>query len=411
LFIFDRKGKNMSGKERNKGDNLSGASLEAQLKKANHTTRSGKSKQNADASKPTRRWIAGLLLLSVIGAAGAGLNFFAADAEPEKTRNVSDDRPESALRTNGFVSNPASSPLQPSVEYIYAGDKLLAVEDANASAAPPAELAVWRPSSGTWWVMGGQFSQPATQAWGIAADTPVPADYDGDGKTDFCVFRESNGVWYVIKSSDGSQNYYYFGIGGDRPAAADFDGDGKSDPAIYRPSTGVWYIRQSSDNTIAVQQFGLASDIPVPADYDGDGRADISVWRDASAAFYVLKSTNRQLQHISFGQPGDKPVCGDYDGDGRADAAVRRNTFWYVLQSSNRQTAIYTWGNWNTDKAVQNDFDGDGKLDIAVWRASESAPGAVDVGTWYIRNSSTGQARIERWGVSGDIPVPAFYRR
>jgi hypothetical protein len=55
---------------------------------------------------------------------------------------------------------------QLSKEYVYAGSRLLAVEDANASAAPPADLAVWRPSTGGWWVLGGQGSQHVVQNWG-----------------------------------------------------------------------------------------------------------------------------------------------------------------------------------------------------------------------------------------------------
>jgi len=38
---------------------------------------------------------------------------------------------------------------------------------------------------------------------GSLGDTPVPGDYDGDGKTDIAVWRPDSGVWYIQKSSDG----------------------------------------------------------------------------------------------------------------------------------------------------------------------------------------------------------------
>ncbi|QQS32971.1 MAG: hypothetical protein IPM50_15215 [Acidobacteriota bacterium] len=79
--------------------------------------------------------------------------------------------------------NPFAAPLpnptpQLSKEYIYAsGSRLLAIEDANATAAPPADLAVWRPSNGMWMVMGQQGSQATNMQWGLSTDTPVPGDY------------------------------------------------------------------------------------------------------------------------------------------------------------------------------------------------------------------------------------------
>ena len=88
-------------------------------------------------------------------------------------------------------------PPQLSKEYIYAGSRLLAVEDANANVAPPADLAVWRPSNATWYVLGGPGSAQTVQGWGLTGDIPTPGDYDGDGKTDFAVFRPSDGNWIV----------------------------------------------------------------------------------------------------------------------------------------------------------------------------------------------------------------------
>ncbi|MGY2067595.1 pectinesterase family protein, partial [Blastococcus sp. SYSU DS0619] len=55
-----------------------------------------------------------------------------------------------------------------------------------------ADIAVFRPSTGQWFVEGG-----ATTYWGGTGDIAVPADYDGDGAADIAVFRPSTGQWFV----------------------------------------------------------------------------------------------------------------------------------------------------------------------------------------------------------------------
>jgi hypothetical protein len=362
-------------------------------------------------------WAVALVIFLSFGVFAGGLKYLEEDAQRQiAARGKSGNNQEQSFlsKINPFLPNPSPTPTpQLAKEYVYAGSRLLAVEDANANAAPPADLAVWRPGTGYWYVMGAGGTIQASQQWGSSTDKAVPGDYDGDGKTDFCVFRASAGTWFIIKSSSGSsytQEYYYFGTTGDLPRAADFDGDGKSDAAVYRPSNGTWYIRQSSTGNLVSQQFGISSDVPTPADYDGDGKADISVWRDSDAAFYTTRSGNQQLQVAQYGQTGDIPVPGDYDGDGKADYSVKRSNVWHILQSSNGQTQSITWA-LSTDLTVQNDYDGDGKVDVAVWRNADSSPGAGDAGNWYIRNSSTGQTRTEHWGTTGDFPVPALWRR
>ncbi len=318
--------------------------------------------------------------------------------------------------------NPLAAPLptpipQLSREYLYAGSRLLGVVDANAQEAPPADLAVWRPSSGVWWVMGPGGTQQATQAWGVSGDVPVPGDYDGDGKTDFSVFRPSTGTWYIVNSSTGGTGEFPFGSSGDIPAQADYDGDGKTDAAVFRPSNANWYILQSSGAGTITSQFGLGSDLPAPADYDGDGRADIGVWRGSNTAFYSVNSSNGLLQTPTLGQSGDKVVSADYDGDGKADYAIYNTTSanWHIRQSTtgtlmpNAQwgsagSSGCTGGSCPGEVPVQNDYDGDGKVDLATWRDSN--------GRWYIRQSASANSlRQVQWGVSGDIPVPAYYRR
>jgi hypothetical protein len=362
-------------------------------------------------------WMVAVIGFLALGTLGAGLKYLEEDATRELAKrasnkgNLNNQTEQSSLlnKLNPFLPTPTPVPTpQLSKELVYSGNRLLSVEDANATAsAPPADLAIWRPGSGEWWVMGRQGSQQVTQGWGINGDIPVPGDYDGDGKTDFSIFRPTTSTWWILRSSDGGYWSNSFGQSGDKTAQADFDGDGRTDVAILRPDTNTqlatWYIQRTSDGGTTILQFGLDTDTPAPADYDGDGRADIGVYRSSNNAFYSINSSSNQLQYPPPGQVGNKVVSADYDGDGKADYAVYNSSTanWSVRQSTNGQVVGTQWGAAN-DIAVQNDYDGDGKCDIAVWHND---------GTWTIKQSATNTTRTAHWGQAGDIPVPAFYRR
>lgn len=79
----------------------------------------------------------------------------------------------------------------------------------GANAQPPIDV----PGIGPAITVSGQ---TLTRAWGGGSDVPVPADYDGDGYANIAVWRPSNGVWYVIKR-DGSSTGVTMGVSGDIP--------------------------------------------------------------------------------------------------------------------------------------------------------------------------------------------------
>jgi hypothetical protein len=224
----------------------------------------------------------------------------------------------------------------------------------------------------TWYVRGvGRFLH------GMSNDTPVPGNFNGDGRDEVATFRESNNTWYV--SSLGS---FAFGTAGDLPVVGDYNGDGKDDIAVFRPSLNTWYIRG-----IGSFAFGTAGDIPVVGDYNGDGKDDIAVFRPSNSTWYI-----RGIGPSVYGTVGDIPVVADYNGDGKDDIAVFRpsNSTWYV-----RGIGPSLYGTVG-DLPVVGDYNGDGKDDIAVFRPSNSI--------WYIRGIGS-----FAFGTSGDIPVVADY--
>ncbi len=265
------------------------------------------------------------------------------------------------------------------------------------------DLAVWRPSTGTWYVNSYNHSPQLIQA-GSAGDVPLVGRFENSVPADYGTWRPSDGTWNIVLNGYPFSFQTQFGALGDIPFPADFNGDGLSDVAVWRPSTGTWITSWGINLAL-----GRSSDIPVAADFDGDGKVDTAVWRPSTGTWYVVPATSLLTSPgvpivTQWGLPGDIPVAADFDGDGKADYAVWRpsNGTWYIIPSTTSIPYTVQWG-LPGDIPVPHDYDLDGKTDIAVWRPSN--------GTWYIIPSATWVAYTVQWGAPGDIPAykPAGY--
>ncbi|MGB7921880.1 MAG: VCBS repeat-containing protein [Pyrinomonadaceae bacterium] len=299
-----------------------------------------------------------------------------------------------------------------------------------------ADLAVFRPSSGTWFIRYSSDNSFHGAQFGISTDIPVPGDFDGDGKTDIAVFRPSESRWYIQNSSDGSVDTVAWGQSGDQPLASDYNGDGKADYITIRTSPAGIIL-----NIGIAPESGAPRNSPIPipggfprkeaipifvifvtilviialvdkflldgvllGDGDGDAKADATAWSASDGTWNQLRSADGSFHRTVWGTNGDKPLMGDFDGDHKDDLTVFRpgDHFWYILRSSDDGFTAVPWG-LNTDIPVPADYDGDGKTDISVFRPSN--------GNWYILNSNGGTIRAEQFGLAGDIPIPAAYVR
>jgi hypothetical protein len=79
------------------------------------------------------------------------------------------------------------------------------------------------PSEGAWYVLKSSDGSSFALQFGVTEDRPVPADYDGDGMADVAVFRPSTGIWYLLGSTSGFAGFQW-GISTDIPS-----------PAVYIP--------------------------------------------------------------------------------------------------------------------------------------------------------------------------------
>ncbi len=240
---------------------------------------------------------------------------------------------------------------------------------AGSAATPDGRYFILRSSDNTFDV----------RQYGIQGDQSVARDYDGDGITDMAIFRRGASAsaattWWIKPSSGSGEDLVIpFGLTGngstsyDTPVPGDYDGDGKFDVAIYRfgqTPANTFIIRNSSNGALRFEQWGnFNTDYIVPGDYDGDGKWDLAAARTGATGtsqmvWWIKQSSTGTARVQPWGISSDFPVQGDYDGDGRTDIATYRagspSTFW-VFNSLSNTVGQIRWG--TTGDFPVNRFD------------------------------------------------------
>ena len=242
------------------------------------------------------------------------------------------------------------------------------------------DLAIYRAGANagnqsTFYILRSSDSTAIIADYGLNGDQPICRDYDGDGRTDLAIFRVgvnagNQAFWWIRRTTaPGSDTVIPFGTTGDvaggttgdTPIPGDYDGDGKFDLAVYRfgglfPNNS-YIIRRSSDNAVTFQQFGnFDTDFILPGDYDGDGKYDLAIARTGALAtsplvWWILQSSTGTTRTQTFGRSSDFPAQGDYDGDGRTDLAIYRagttatpqSNYW-IYRSLDNTPQVTAWG-------------------------------------------------------------------
>lgn len=122
----------------------------------------------------------------------------------------------------------------------------------------------------------------------------MPGDYDGNGMIEAAVYRPSTGWWYVRGGTSAP-----YGLPGDIPVPAKWNGDASTDIAVYRPGhPSEWHIRSIGDFN-----YGESGDVPLVGDFDGNGANEAAVFRARAGYFYI-----RGQDAVPYGHPGDIPA-------------------------------------------------------------------------------------------------------
>ncbi len=291
------------------------------------------------------------------------------------------------------------------LDYVAGTDKLNGVTEYgfdNTSSLKPVQLS-WttQPTVG--------FNDAGSGYWNahdLGGANNFPADFNGDGKTDFAAWQSGTSWKVSLSTGTGFQPTAVWQANdqGSNSEIGDFNGDGKADLIAYQ-SNGNWTVSLSTGNGFTTSTWqghtgGKANN--VIGDFNGDGRSDIATPVSIGGSTWKIclsTGTNFNILTWANGPTVASSECfaGDFNGDGKSDIIGNKgNGNWYISLSQGSSFVARTWLSNVTNKKWTNmcDLNGDGLTDLASWSTS---------GNWNISLSNGNSFVQEVWaGHNGD---------
>lgn len=275
----------------------------------------------------------------------------------------------------------------------------------------------------TWFIKDNDGTLTGTEqnfVHGIATDSFVDGDFDGDGIADAVVYRPSLGAFLVRRSSRPNDTVLTIPlgqVGDDTKQIGDYDGDGVSDAAVYRAGASAGLasqtlIRLSSTGLIRTLVTGENGAFASGgSDLNGDGKADMAIQSNAGGGAGRFRFfdgvSGSQFADFNFGTPTDVIVTGNHFGSALADVTTIRGIGGSINWSTRDtgtgvgQPAVIL-GASATDFILTGDYDGDGLDDYATWRPNSTAGQSK----FIVRKSASPATPVELFfGANGDYPV------
>lgn len=240
-------------------------------------------------------------------------------------------------------------------------------------------------------------------AWPQNAPVPVPADLNGDGKSDLVWVNYATGACgaWLMDGTTTMANLDFPNLPDPNlwlAAVADFNGDGRADLVWRNMQTGANFIWVMDGTALAQTlmlppQPDLAWVLSGAADFNGDGQPDL-VWRNYKSGENMIWLMNGLSITATVTLPAVKDAkwtieaAGDFNGDGKADVLWRniwtgQNGAWLMdgtdISVNTDKLPVVTDPNW---RITGNSFQGpDGRVGI-VWRNYLSGGNFVQYLDW-----------------------------